>query len=416
MMYPKRKEIISWSLYDFANSAYASLVPVLLFPLYYKAIILSNSPKADLWWGITIGVSILLSGLLSAPLGAYADLTNRRKLLFVATTLLAILGTALLAFSASLTPIMATAVFILTNMVFNIAITLYDSLLYNVSSRQTTGKISGFGWATGYVGGLLCTLIVYPFIKAGVDSRFYWVAFIIVAVFYFLFSIPAFITVRDIEKTTLKEKRQIKNVKNAFTVSLKTVWGTLRDWKKYRHLLLFLSAFYFLTEGLTTLMFFFSLYATTTLQVPMAKLVLLLILVQVVAIPATIISGKYSDAVGHKRMIIWMLLGWCLATILLLFVTGIQMLYVLAVLFGLVVGGSQAIARAWYTNLIPPQKRSELFGFNSFASKISTTIGPPLFGLISTVTGNQRLAVLSILVYFVASLLLFVRIKDNKEL
>ena len=404
---PKRKEIFSWSLYDFANSAYASLIPVLLFPLFYKSVILGNSPNADLWWGIAVGLSILLSGLLSPVIGALADLTQRRKILFILSSLSAIIGTAIFAFTSNLLPLIATIIFILTNMVFNIALNLYDSLLFNVSSQKTSGNVSNFAWGIGYAGGILATLLVYPLLRLGETSSYFKFSFIVVALFYLIFSLPAFFNIKEI--TITKEK-----IKNPVRSSFKNIFNTLKNWRQYKYLLVFLLAFYFLTEGIVTLTYFISLYSSTTLNLAANKIAIIFIIGQLVAVPTTIITGKISNKVEYKKILIFTLFLLIISTILLGLAKGIGMLYIVAILTGLVLGGSQATARAWYNNIIPFEKRSELFGFNSLASKISATIGPALFGVIS-VTINQRIAVFFTVIYFVLSLIFFANVKNVKE-
>lgn len=402
-----RKEVLSWSLYDFANSAYGSLIPVLLFPLFYKSVILNNSPQADLWWGITAGLSILLSGLLAPVMGALADVTRKRKLFFIISTLLAIIATAGLAVTAAIPPLMAALVFIIANMSYNVSLTLYDSLLFNVSTKETRGKISGLGWGLGYVGGIITTILILPLLKAGVDSRFFWISFIAVALFFLIFALPAFRNVKEIELVTFKK------FENPIATSFRDIFHTLKHWRQHRQLFLFLFAFYFLSEGIATLMYFFALFANTTLQLSSGQIGILFIVAQIVAIPCTMFAGRYGDAAGHKKILVITLIGWCIGTVILMFTTTVAMLYLTAVVMGLVIGGSQANARAWYNNLIPSEKRGQMFGFNAFASKISATIGPPLFGVISVVTGSQRIAIVSVLLYFVISLFLFLRIKEE---
>lgn len=399
-----RKEVWSWSLYDFANSAYASLIPVLLFPLYYKSVVLQNSPDTDLWWGIVAGVSILLAGLLAPVVGAYADLVKRRKQAFILATMVAVVGT--MGIAQVRTPLWASLFFILTNTGFNVALTLYDSLLFNVSTKKNSGSVSNFGWALGYVGGLLCMALIYPLLKRGATDSAYPYSFWIVAVFYLVFALPSFFYVRETEWIKLKK------MQNPILESFKSSINTLKNWRSYRHLLLFLIAFYFFSEGIVTLQFFAALYMNTTLHIPANEFALMFIVTQLIAIPATVYVGRKSDHVEHRTILIWTLMGWCVGTVLLGLATGKGMLWIVFIWMGLVLGGSQATARAWFNNLIPSDKRSELFGFNALASKVSATIGPPIFGLISVITGSQRLAVFSILFYFLVSLVLFIKIKN----
>ena len=386
-----RKEIWSWSLYDFANSAYGSIVPVLLFPLFYKAVILNNSSNADLWWGITVGISVLLAGLIAPIVGAFSDINRKRKTSFILFTITAIIGTFLLATTGMVSPILASIIFILTNMSFGIAL----------------GKISGLGYAMGYVGAIIGTLLVYPLLKQGVGSPEFWISFIIIGVFYFIFSIPSFCFIKENEFDHEKvEKSKI------YTSSFRSVISTIKNWRDNKHILLFLLAFYFLTEGIVTLTYFISLYAATTLKITTTQIAIVFIITQFVSIPSTIILGRYSDKIGYRKVIISSLFIFTIATILLSFAKTLTMVYLVAILIGLVLGVAQSNSRAWFTKIIPEEKRSELFGFNALASKISATIGPPLFGLISVATGNQRLAMISIIIYFVIALILFYKAKE----
>ncbi len=401
-----KKEIWSWAFYDFANSAYASLIPVLLFPLFYKTVILANSAKADLYWGIAVGVSVLLAGLISPFIGALADLTKKRKLVFILSSIVAVIGTGLLAITSRLDIISATIIFMLTNMAFTIALTLYDSLLYNVSNQNNSAKISGFGWAMGYVGGLLCMILIYSFLKKGVNSEFFWITFIIVAIFYLIFSIPAFFNIKEQELINLDK------VKNPIKESFNSIFRTLKNWRQYKYLFLFLLGFYFLTEGITTLMFFFALFANTTLNLETSKIAILLITAQIIAIPATILIANITDKFGHKKILIYTLIGWCITTLILMLAKNIYMVYGFVVVGGLVIGSSQSTARSWYNKIIPSEKRAELFGFNAFASKISATFGPALFGFVSVFSGSQRIAVFSVLIYFLIALFIFIKVKE----
>ncbi len=398
-----RKEVWSWSLYDFANSGYASVIPVLLFPLYYKALVLGNSPNADLWWGLTVGISVFLAGILSPVIGAWADVTKRRKAAFVLSSLLAILGTVALAITGKLGPLLITLVFITTNTSFNIALTLYDSLMFNVSNKSNSGKISGLGWALGNAGGMLCTLLIYPFLN-GANSD-YVVIFLMVAVFYLIFSLPSFFYVKETELFDLdKSKTPLRD-------SLKKVFGTIKNWRKNKTLIMFLAAFYFFSEGIVTLSYFGALYATSTLGLSQKTLAILFILQQLIAIPSTFLICKKADKIGYRKVLLCTTLG--MAAIILLFAIAktATWMYIVIPLSGLVGGSSQATARAWFKTLVPHKERSEWFGFNALASKVSAMLGPILFGIISTATGSQRLAIGFTGIYFLVSLAIFIKIK-----
>jgi|SRR3989344_5599462 len=406
-MEPAKKAVLAWSLYDFANSAYASVIPVLLFPLYYKTVILSNHPKVDLFWGLVSGGSIVLSGLCSPFLGILADLLKKRRFFFILTSLIAILGTASLAFSGSLSPLVATLIFILTNLSFNLALNFYDALLGSVSNKETSGKISSLGYALGYGGGIIATLLVYPFLKQGVDAPWFWLSFVIVAVFYVLFALPSFFFVKE------REVEHFEKVVHPFKTGLRHIFSVFKEWRSHKQIWLFLLASYFLTEGIVTLSFFIALYTQTTLHLSGAQIAIFAIFIQVVAVPATLIFGRFTGNGKYRTVLIGSIFGLLLTTLLLGLATNLFVLYLAGFVGGLVIGSSQAIARAWYTHMVPAEKRAMFFGFNTFASKISTTIGPPVFGLISVMTGSQRLAIFFVGIYFIISLVLFLNVKES---
>lgn len=406
-MEPAKKAMLAWSLYDFANSAYASVIPILLFPLYYKAVILSDHPQVDLFWGLVSGGSIVLAGLCSPFLGILADLLKKRRFFFILTSILAVLGTASLAFSGSLSPLVATLIFILTNLSFNLALNFYDALLGSVSNKETSGKISSLGYALGYLGGIVATLLVYPFLKQGVEAPWFWLSFVIVAVFYLLFALPSFFCVKE------REVEHFEKVVHPFKTGFTHLFSVFKNWRSHRQIWLFLLASYFLTEGIVTLSFFIALYTQNILHLSGAQVAIFAIFIQVIAVPSTLILGRFTGGGRYRLVLVVSILSLLLATILFGFASTMVVLYLAGFAGGVGIGSSQAIARSWYNHIIPAEKRAMFFGFNTFASKVSATIGPPLFGVISVLTGSQRLAIFFVGIYFIISLVLFLKVKET---
>jgi UMF1 family MFS transporter len=186
---------------------------------------------------------------------------------------------------------------------------------------------------------------------------------------------------------------------------------TLGNWRKYKNILLFLLAFYLLSDGLNTVFFFTSIYATTTLGLSMAKVALMLLIVQLVGFPATLVSGRLTDLLGAKKVLTVSIIGWIVVVALLLLKPGFGVLIGVSVLTGLVLGPSQAPARALLAKMVPLGKACQFFGFNGLASKVSASLGPVIFGAISWATRSQQLALGSVLVFFLAGIfvLWFVR-------
>ncbi|MEK7547898.1 MAG: MFS transporter, partial [Patescibacteria group bacterium] len=373
----------------------------------FKEVIAGNN-MGDFWWGFLISISILLGALFSPIIGAIADYDKKRKRKLIIFTMLSVIGTASLYFTGSNTLFFASLVFIATNFFFEIALTIYNSLLPQVSTKETVGLISGFGWGLGYIGGIAAMLILQPLYAGGIENHLYKFTFPLTALFFLLFSIPAFISIKEDTETQTK-----KSILSLVGIGCSRVFNTIKDIKKYKDIAWFLLAFYFVNDALVTIFAFVPIYAKTTLSFTVSEITILLLLVQLIGFPATLFFGWLSDKKGSKKILLSTIFIWGMIVILLAVAQTKGLFYFAAISTGLVVGSSQSIARSWLSKIIPPEKEGEFFGFNGFASKISATTGPILFGTISVITANQRIAMISILPFFIISFIIFARIKEK---
>jgi len=406
-----KREKWSWSFYDFANSAYGSLVVTLLFPVFYREFIAGGTGRADFFWGLIVSISIILAALASPIIGAIADRAKNKKELLITFTLLCVLGTGSFFFAPKLGLLWTSILFIATNFAYTSSAIIYDSFLQDVATRHTKGRVSGLGWGLGYLGGLIATLAFYPLFSAGFAGEHlpkYLLTYPFVALFFLIFALPAFIWLKSHRHLCTHPLGPLQSIKTAITSLIQTI----KNWRKYKNVLLFLLTFYLLSDGLNTIFFFTSIYATTTLGLSFSKVALVFIIVQIVGIPATIISGKLTDKYGAKPVLVWSIIGWIIGVILLLTKPEFGMLMAIGVLIGMVVGSSQAPARALLAKLIPEEKTCEFFGFNGLASKVSASLGPVIFGAISWATASQRWALASVLVFFVGSLFVLRFVKE----
>ncbi len=319
------------------------------------------------------------------------------------------IGTAGLYFTGPNMLLFALVLFIVTNLCFEIAVTLYDSFLLHVSTEETSGRISGLGWGLGYLGGIIAMLLLKPLYEAGYSNlALYKLTFPLTALFFFIFALPSFIFLKE-HKQVVKQKSLMSLIKIGITNTI----NTLKDIKKHKQVAWFLVGFYILNDALVTIFAFVPIYAKITLEMTFSEISILLLVVQLIGFPAAIFFGWLSDKKGSKRILLTTIVLWALIVLGISFAESKSFFYFMAVLTGLVIGSSQAIARSWFSKIIPKEKMCQFFGFNGFASKVAATTGPLIFGIISSTTGNQRLAMASLVIYFVVAFVIFARIKEK---
>ena len=406
------KEVVSWALFDFANSSYSIVVISLIFAIYFRNIVVGGAANADLIWGIVLSTSVLLGALAAPAMGAIADYTKKRKPMFLFFSIIAILGTAALYFTGPGTIWRAAILFILTNFAYENAIVLYDSFLVLIVGPQYAGRISGFGWGLGYLGGIVAALIFAPLYIHGYEGHenAFRLVFPLTALFFLVFSLPAFKYLHD------RGERAHVKVKHVIGHGFHRVLHTLLHIKRYANIFRFFAAYYLVNDGMFTLISFTGIFAVTTLGLSISSVLILFLIIHLVGLPSTIYAGHLADKFGHKKILLWSIVGWMIAAIWLAYTTTPWMFYVLAVLGGLVLGTTQAVGRSLLSTLVPIENSAELFGFNGFASKLAATLGPLVFGVVSTVTANQRMAVLSLVLFFVGSFLVLLTVHERRTI
>ncbi len=291
-----------------------------------------------------------------------------------------------------------------TNFCVEVSQTLYDSFLNQVSTKETKGRISGLGYAFGYLGGIVSMLILKPIYES---QSLHNLTFPLTAIIFLIFALPSFFFIKEKTKNIPKESF-LKRLKHSFA----SVFKTIKQVKKHKKIAWFLLAFYLMNDGLATLFAFVSIYAKNTLSFSISEIAIILLLIQIIAFPATIFFGWLSDRKGHKKILVATLIIWCLIVLATSLANSKIIFYIIAIFTGMVVGSGQSVARAWFIDIIPKNKLNQFFGFNGFANKIAALTGPLVFGTISVLTGSQRTAMASLLIYFITSLIIFYKIKE----
>ena len=396
------KSQLAWASYDFANSAFHLMLPTVLFPLYFKTALLGGNSSSDLIWSLVISVPVLLVGLLSPFIGAYLDSKHKNRRFFISVTALTILLNFALGLVSPSMSILNTILYAACLLCFNFSQFSYDAFLPAQKKGKGVASLSGWGWGTGYLGGIICLIPIYIIISGKVlpeDYRAYQLAFIVTAFFYLIFTIPSFLYIKD----NLVEAHSNQEKVNPY----KKVFSTLTNWKENKHIFIFLIAFYLINDGLSTLVYFTSIFAATTLHMKTTEILVSFLFVQLVGVPATIFFCNLSEKLGYMKVFMASVVLWIVLGVAFVIVSTTIQFYILAFFVGLVIGTTPAMARAIISSYLENRSDSaEIFGFNSLSSRASSILGPLVFGAISSITGSQRMGLFSLVVFFSLGLII----------
>jgi len=396
-----RRHIGAWALYDFANSVYPAVIQVAVFSVYYATAIVGNDDgRGDALWTRAVSLSALLVAMSSPLLGSIADRAGVRKRLMMAYTYLCVISVGLF---VTIEPGMVMWGFVLAvvaNVGFEGALVFYNAYLPDLAPRDRQGFVSGLGFGVGYAGSVAGLLMALPLATSG---RFDWV-WVSVAVFFALFSLPTFLALPEDGNADLGLAEAAREGVLGFKRILGEVW-------EHRELRRFLAAFFFYIDGVLTVIATAGLFAEQTLGFEISDLIKLFLVVQISALVGALVMAKPTDTVGAKPIISATLVLWVAVAVSGFFVQDQSTFFLVAVLAGFGLGTVQAASRSLMASLIPEGKEAEMFGFYAFCGKSSSVLGPFVFGTVSVTTGNQRLAVLSIAMFFLVGLMLLQRVR-----
>ncbi len=411
MSVTQKYKVFSWLLFDFANTSFSVIMVTFVFPLYFKIVICNGEASGDALWGFSISLSMLLVALISPVLGAAADYSGKRKRFLFVFTLISVVATALLSFSGQGMALTAIALFILANIGFEGGLVFYDAYLKELATDKSVGRVSGYGFAMGYLGALAILLLTKPLLSKGIvlsNAPNVQLSFLAAAVFFALFSVPIFLALRDQQK---KEGPAISFA--LLGSSIKEVKHTVRHIMNYPDLVRFLLAYFFYNDAILTVIAFSSIYAQNTLGFTTGELIVFFMLVQTTAIAGSIIFGFVTDKIGPKKTIVITLLIWFVVVSAAIFADSKELFFYTGMLAGLSMGSSQAASRSMMARLTPREHVTEFFGFyDGTFGKASAIVGPLVFGVVSAQAGSQKAALASLLMFFTIGLLLMTRVRS----
>lgn len=400
----KKGKIFVWTLFDFANTSFSIIVVTFLYAVYFKKTVASGEPIGDLYWSFATSIAMVITAIISPVLGAIADYSAGKKRFLLFFTALCITATASLYFVGEGAIFWGIFLFVIANIGFEAGLVFYDAFLPEITESKNYGRVSGYGFAMGYLGSLATLAIVYPFIVSEKIKE----TFVVSAIFFLIFSIPLFLFLKDSRKNILREESYIK-------IGVGRVFNTVKHLKNYKNLATFLLAFFFYIEGVNTVIYFSGNYASTTLGFSETELLIFFITVQTTAIIGSVLLGIIADSIGQKKTIMITLLLWLLTIALAIVIRDKNGFYLVGLLAGSAMGSSQSTSRSLMSKLTPPEKKTEFFGFYSFFGKSSAVLGPLVFGYVSYATNSQRIAIFTIGFFFLIGLLILTKVKEPQS-
>ena len=397
-----RGKIFAWTLFDFANTAYSVIIVTVIYSTYFTTQVAGGD---ELLWGLTVSLSMILAAAIAPPLGAAADYSRNKKRFLFLFTLVSILSTALMFFVQPGMILLGMVLFIIANVGFEGGIVFYDAFLPGITSRRSYGRVSGYGFAMGYLGALAVLLVVSIMLPDALDPDYFFYirfSFVIAAAFFLVFSIPMFIWVP--EPVSVKEKPRAV-IRIGFQQAARTFRALFIE-RKHPSIARFLIAFFIYNDAILTVIFFAAIFAKGVLHMSDKETIGFFAVVQTSAVIGSFLFGFLTDKIGPKKTISITLLMWLSITVGAYFVTTVAAFYVVALGAGAAIGSSQSASRSLMALLTPREREAEFFGFyDGLCGKASAVVGPFVYGVIARLT-NQRLAVLFISLFFLAGLIL----------
>lgn len=434
-----KREIFGWAMYDWANSAFSTTIGTVFLGPYLATLAsqaaasspdgmvhLAGIPIApDSFFPYCISISVGLQVLFLPILGAIADYSHRRKQMLQLFATLGAVFTILMFFTTAPIWWLGGLLFILANLAFGAAMVFYNSYLPDIASEDQRDRVSSFGWAMGYLGdGLLLILNLAFFMfsdKLGVPKDLaVRINLASAGVWWLSFSFITWARLRS--RHTAK---QLQKGETYASAGFKQLWQTLREMKNYPETLKFLVAYFLYNDGIQTVISVASIFAVAPLLrggvgLDQSTLIIAILMIQFIAFFGALLWGRLAGWVGAKRSIIISLVIWAGVTIYAY--VGLKgdnrtvEFFIMGACIALVLGGSQAISRSLFAQIIPSGKQAEYFSFYEISDRGTSWVGPLLFGLTNQIFGNLRPAILSLIFFFVAGLVILPFVNIDKAM
>ncbi|MBZ6526309.1 MFS transporter [Aerococcaceae bacterium DSM 111021] len=404
------KEEWSWMFQDWANSAYSLMITTAIFPIFYKSVAESagiSGPDSTAYLGYTNAIATVLTAVLAPFLGTSADYKGYRKPIFTISTLLGILAVFSMIFIGNDNWLLLLIVYAISSFGFHVANIFYDSSIMDVTTPERLDQVSSTGFGLGYIGSVFPFLIFMVFQLTGVLPANVTVniGFFLTAAWWFFFTIPYW---KNVNQVSYLEKTE-----GIISTTWKSLKSTVKELGKYPHIYIFLIGYFFYIDGVGTIIAM-ATSVGTDLGLSANELIVMLLVVQIVAFPCSIIYGQLAKRFGTKTMLY---VGIFTYIVICMFGLGLESFtdfMILAILVGSAQGGIQGLSRSYFGQIIPREKSNQFYGFYNIFGKFSSVLGTTILGIVAQLTGDSLKGLFALIVQFIIGAVLLFIAKPNK--
>ena len=414
----ERRSLWAWCLYDWANSGFPTVIVTYVFSAYFAKEVAASKIEGTELWAFTMSLSGLAIAVASPLLGAIADQAGRRKPWVGAFTALCVAGSAALwwVVPGLGRETFALATVAIANFAFEMGIVYYNAMLPTLAPPHLLGRLSGWGWGVGYLGGLACLGLALALVMPkppplGLDAATFEpvrATAVLVAGWFAVFSLPFFLWVPDAKATGVAPLTAIRN-------GLTAVWSTVKQVRRYRQVAIYLVAHMIYTDGLNTLFSLGGLYLAVTFDMSFDDILIFAICMNVAAAAGAFVFGWVDDRIGPKRTILIALASMFVIGLGLVMAESRTMLWSLAIPLGLFFGPAQAASRSLMARLAPKDLVAEFFGLFALSGKATAFIGPALYGAVTVASGSPRWGMSTILAFIAVGGLVLLAVKEPRQ-
>ena len=420
-----RRERVAWYLYDFGNSAYASVVLLAVYSAYFQKQVVGGAEGSRLW-GLTISVAMIIVAIAAPIMGAIADYSGAKKRFLFFFTTLSVLFTALLFFTKNGTIALAIVFFLLAEIGYRAAQIFYDALLPEIAAPKEMGRIAGTGWAIGSAGGIVILLIILPPILL-TESNLLVVrgSLAITAIFFALAATPIFLRLAE-----RAQPQKLPPGENYLSIAFKQLKETIRAARGFNEFLKFMLAFLIYNEGVIIALDFAAILGAVLFGLEQTGLIIFFIVVQAMNVFGALLFGNLQDRFGGKRSLTLSILLMVACIAALYFAQNQTHFFIIGAFVGVAMAGIQSVSRAMVATFSPPGRSGEFFGFFALTGRTSSFIGPAVFGWLAAEAtlwyqsqgqdvalaeqSGHRLAILSIGAFLVVGWILMIFVNEKK--